>query len=231
MVHTRQSLYTPHMRLTPSVLALTLALTLTLIPAATEAASPARSTGRPVLLRQSRRTLLQDTREDLRKKTLERKTAAVKLSRTYESTELGVSIRYPKDWVAQQIMEREDNLLLAVMFLSPVTQQGLRRNANLVYEDLASNLSLEDYTRLAIRNEEEVLEGFNLIESARTTVAGNPAQRVLFSASNGALKMRFEQVWFIRNNRAHVWTYADASETFDDSVGIFERMLDSLIVQ
>jgi hypothetical protein len=43
--------------------------------------------------------------------------------------------------------------------------------------------------------------------------------------------MTFEQIWMLRGNTAHVWTFADSTSTFSKNVRTFYRMLDTLTVR
>ncbi len=127
----------------------------------------------------------------------------------------------------------ENELTLHVMFLSPTTNaQDVRENINLVTEDLVDKtMTLNAYTEMGIEKEQSYLENMKIIRSDRTVVTGFAAQKVIYTATATSIPMKFEQVWFLENGTAHVWTFADSADMFEQHVGLFEHMLDTLTVK
>lgn len=217
------------MRLFSLFLALSLFL-----PATTAAATtaPVTASGKPAITRQSRRTILSRMRQEAQKRVQKRAVTFVPLTETYENAEIGVSIRHPKDWKKDESLEQAGNLTLVVMFLSPVrAEKNLRENINFVLEDVDDGTTLQEYTELAIANEKSFLSDFTLLAKERVTLASWPAQRIRFRAVAAGNTMRFEQVWFMKGGLAHVWTFADAEETFDKNLETFRSMLDTLTIR
>lgn len=155
------------------------------------------------------------------------------LDKTFDNAEANVKIQYPSTW--QRLDERELNppLTLIVMFLSREQHpQGLHQNINLVLEDLTEPLTLSEYTKLGIAIEREFFDEYTMLSSDDILVAGTyRAHRVVFTASPNGQEMTFEQIWLLRGQKAHVWTFADSADVFDQHVKTFERMMDTLTVQ
>ncbi len=179
--------------------------------------------------RTSRRTLRKEIRAQDQLRLKARTADTVTLGSTYTNTDLGVEIKYPDGWDKQELLQQEGALTLAVMFLSPVGP-AIRQNINLVVETLPDGMTLDQYTELALDNEQALLPDFTLVSSASDTVAGQVARRVVFTANAGAGPMTFEQVWYLRDGTAHVWTFADDSKDFAPDAGTFDRMLNSLVL-
>ena len=155
------------------------------------------------------------------------------LDTTFDSDETGVKIQYPSSWQRLDLMQRTEPLTLIAMFLSHEEHPiGVRQNINLVVEDLPSALTLAEYTDLGIAMEREFFEHYALLRSDDVLLAGAyRAHKVLFTASPGGGAMTFEQIWLLRDKQAHVWTFADSADMFDEHVKTFERMMDTLTVQ
>lgn len=157
----------------------------------------------------------------------------VPLDKTFESPENGVKIQYPSSWQRFDLMEKNPPLTLIVMLLAKTRNgDGIRQNINLVTEDLPSPMSLADYTELGLAVERDFFEDYTLLKSEDTLIAGTyRAHRVYFTTKLPGGNMTFQQVWMLRGNKAHVWTFADASSVFDEHLGTFQRMLDTLTVR
>ncbi len=184
--------------------------------------------------RMSRRTLRATVREERVMRSERPRAALVPLSGEFSDIQSGVSIRYPLQWERQNLWEQDGALTLAVLFLSPLDASGttlIRQNINLVMEDIPKQMTLQEYTAAGIRNEELLLPEFQLISSQRSVIAGYPGQRVRFTARTDSGTMGFEQIWILRNGVAHIWTFADAAETFNANLVTFDAMLDTLIVR
>lgn len=157
----------------------------------------------------------------------------VSLDRTFESALAGVRIQYPSSWERSDLLQSNPPLTLIVMFLSPKESSlDLRQNINLVLEDLPAAMTLAEYTQLGIAMEKDFFDDYEVVESKDILLAGAyRAHRVIFTARTPEGDMTFEQLWTLRGNVAHVWTFADSASTFEQNVGTFERMMDTLTVQ
>lgn len=156
------------------------------------------------------------------------------LSAAYTNAEFGVSIRYPGAWELIDSNEREQNLTLVMMVLAPhqPSDADVRENVNLVVETLPSKtLTLEEYTKLGLAQEQQFFESFTLTESRRVLAGRFSAQQVSFDAIIQAQSLRYRQVWFLRDGQAYVWTFADHPATFGKHVAVFERMMDSMRIE
>ncbi len=185
------------------------------------------------LMARSRRTLRQNVRTAAAVQLRHRLASLISLPNVYESTEAGVSIRYPDKWQMRDLMQHEGNLTLVVMFLSNAPNEDLvQQNINLVLEKLSNpDLTLNEFSVEGLAKEAQVLDNYKLGSREWTTLAGQTADRVIFTATSNDLDMTFEQIWFIRSGIANVWTFADATENFAKHVPTFEAMLDTLIIK
>ncbi len=208
-----------------------------LMPFAVSAASltPQYNAATHTLQRPSRRTLRNSVQEGLSRLSRLPSINEVPLDRTYVSSDYHVKIQYPSSWEREDPMQSTPPLTLVVMFLSRNDRSAaVRQNINLVVEDLPTEMTLAEYTKLGIEMEQKFFGQFVLRQSSDIVLAGGAyrAHRIIFSASlNGGDVMTFEQIWMLKGRTAHVWTFADKAEVFEDHVRTFERMMDTLTVQ
>ena len=189
---------------------------------------PERHTERP-----SRRSLRAHVRESSALNLQNRSTNDVSLDRTFSDAGGSVKIQYPSSWERQDLNEHTPPLTLTVMFLSRDDRSdGVRQNVNLVVEDLESAMTLPQYTELGIKMEREYFGTIDLLTSDDILVAGTyRSHRIIFTAELSGGTMKFEQIWMLRDKKAHVWTFADTEDLFDAHVKTFERMMDTLVVE
>jgi len=155
------------------------------------------------------------------------------LRNPYRNNRFGFDIRYPDGWEVQHALQQQGGgLAAAVFFLSPFDEKTdvARENINLVVEDLPSSaFSLETYTTIALANVEAVFTRYTLTASQELLLQGMRAQRVTYEGGFGdGEPVAFEQIWFLRDGRAHVWTLAATPQTFDAHSLIFRQMMETL---
>ncbi|NOS68141.1 MAG: hypothetical protein HOO67_07340 [Candidatus Peribacteraceae bacterium] len=196
------------------------------------AAAFARVTNEPVQ-RPSRRVIRETAREATVWNPQMLSINELPLDRTYESAAFGVKFQFPSAWEHVNEPQETPPLTLVTMFLSRDERPaGFRQNVNMVIEALPSDMSLAEYTDMGIRIERDFFDHYALLQSEDITLAGfYLAHRVVFSASLDNGDMTFEQIWLLRGRQAYVWTFADSTEAFDEHVGTFEKMMDTLTVR
>ncbi len=222
----------PHMVLRQPILSAILLLGI-LIPGAASARLPGDLGIGREHARRSARTIRAEVHEsDTFRNPFQPTVRGVALDRTFTSRQYGLKMQYPSAWERQDLMQSTPPLTLVVMFLAREERENVRQNVNLVAEELASTMSLAEYTELGIAMEREFFDRYALLRSEDMRIAGvYPGHRVVFTASLNGGDMTFEQVWVLRGRTALVWTFADAADTFEENVKTFERMLDTLTLQ
>ena len=124
---------------------------------------------------------------------------------TYEEDRLGIVMQYPSDW------EKIAGLDGFVTFIAP------RESASTTYpagiglrvEELSSRtVSLEEITRVQIENLTQSYPDFDPIESSATTLAGNPAHKTEFTATDDKEEKRKAiQIWTLKDDKAYLFTH------------------------
>lgn len=183
--------------------------------------------------RATRRSIVESVKRTgmYRESNAEQLNAEVPLSNTYVRSDLNLRIAYPTGWELQSPDQTEGNLMLAAAFLSPVSSAygGFRQNVNLVIEDLPEPMSLSTYSEEGISKLGTLLQNVVLHRKSTTTLSsGAPAMDVVYSATVEGNRIRFEQIWYVIGNKAHVWTFADHPDVFEVHSRTFRRMISTL---
>ncbi len=136
------------------------------------------------------------------------------------------SIRHPKEW------KQETNPQMGVEFILMTARTSdkdeFKENVNLVTQDLSNtNLDLEKYTAIS---EEQIMEGMQnakIIKSERSTRHGETAQRLIYSGIYENRALKFEQYYWIKNNKVFVLTLTCETDQFDAYKEVGEEILKS----
>jgi len=144
---------------------------------------------------------------------------------TYENPTHGIRIKYPKDWTMQ-----EGFMGTVVVFLSPKADASdvFQENLNVGVEDLSGvSITLDEYTELTIDQMGQFITDFTVIESGKTTLAGNPAYKIVYTGSQAQYSIKWMQIWAIKDDKAYLITYTAETDSFSDFLEIVEAMISS----
>ena len=148
---------------------------------------------------------------------------------TYEDIATGISIQFPSNW------EKSVNLDNFVTFRAPPeTDTRIYPAAlGLKIQDLASqNVSLQEVTKVQISELKATNPNLKLLESTSTTLAGKPAHKVVFSATdNNQVERKAMQLWTIIDDKAILITYKAQSDKYSNYLPTIEKMIKSLKVK
>ncbi|MCX6742050.1 MAG: PsbP-related protein [Candidatus Pacearchaeota archaeon] len=145
---------------------------------------------------------------------------------TYDNSAYGIRITYPSNWEK----EEKSTGMVIVEFFSPKesVSDAITENLNVVIEDLSAQpMTLNEYTNLSIKNIKLYFTDVNMIDSSATTLGGNSAHKVVYTANMGQYNGKFMQVYTIRNNKAYVITYTAQPSTYSYYLDIINQMINS----
>ena len=147
---------------------------------------------------------------------------------TYENPESGISILYPSNW------EKLANLDNFVTFTAPPETDTRIYPAALglkVQELSSQNIPLQEITKVQMSDLKKSNPDLNVLESTPTTIAGKPAQKIVFSAiDNEDVERKAMQIWTAIGNKAVLITYKADPDKFSSYLPTIERMIDSFKV-
>jgi hypothetical protein len=148
---------------------------------------------------------------------------------TYEDIATGISIQFPSNW------EKSVNLDNFVTFRAPPeTDTRIYPAAlGLKIQDLSSqNVSLQEVTKVQMSELKTANPDLKLSESTSTTLAGKPAHKVVFSATdNNQVERKAMQLWTVIGDKAILITYKAQPDNYSNYLPIIEKMIKSLKVK
>jgi hypothetical protein len=145
---------------------------------------------------------------------------------TYTNSIYGITIQYPQDWRKQ---EDSDAGGLSVMFIRPKESDSdtFRDDVIIHVSNMSVPETLDVVTQNLIQELEQSSHDFKLIDSTPTTLAGNPAHKIVFSSKVVQYSMKSMYVYTIKNNNMYMVLYSAQSYRYSDSLGIAQQMIDS----
>jgi hypothetical protein len=136
---------------------------------------------------------------------------------TYTSTK-GFSIKYPSDWTK----EANQSGALDVLFVLPTNNAAENLNVQVINTtDTLSNRTAN------ILGQVQDLPDFSRIEAGNATLAGNPAYKVVYTATIDGNKFKLTQIWTVKNGKEYFITYKAAPNNYDQYAGTAQQMIDS----
>ena len=128
----------------------------------------------------------------------------------YSNQDYGVEMKYPYGW---DVNEEAEGIVVAFVSPTESADDRFRESVNLVMNDLSGqDMDLETYSSLAVQHIADTLQNMELEESASTTLDGNPAMGVIYTADGTYGRLRFLQVWTIKDDISYILTYTSESE-------------------
>jgi hypothetical protein len=157
-------------------------------------------------------------------------------SRSYSNPVFGINLEYPITWSAFELNSRfRDNVTFGVALLrAPLDnvsdKYAERINFNTQVFD-SKNTTLDAYTS-SILNSYANTSGVKVLESSATSLAGQPAHKVVFLDDRvDPLKLKKMQVWSVFNNsKSYVVTFGAEESKFQGYLPLFQNILNSIQV-
>ncbi len=145
---------------------------------------------------------------------------------TYENSNLGIKIQYPSNWTK---IENITNGF--VQFFSP--KKGFMdpyTESLSIFLSNSQNMSLDQYVGYNIDSIKRVPE-FKIIESSSTILAGNQAQKIVYTGKltpPSQLDVTVMLIVAVKDNIGYIVNYSSDPEGYIDHLPIIQKMIDSL---
>jgi hypothetical protein len=140
------------------------------------------------------------------------------------------SIEYPENWELNKSGQMGTNFIL----LSPLTsdQDQFKENVNLLIQDLTGyNLDLDQYVEISEGQVNTMITDGNIIESERISNSDINYHKLIYTGKQGIYDLKFEQYFWVIENKAYVLTLTTEEEQFDSFQKIGERILNSFEIR
>ena len=148
---------------------------------------------------------------------------------TYEDITTGISIQFPSNW------EKSVNLDNFVTFRAPPETDSRVYPAALglkIQELTSQNVSLQEITKVQMSELKKSNPNLELSESTSTTLAGKPAYKIVFSATdNNQVERKAMQLWTVIGNKAILITYKAQPDKYSSYLPTIEKMIGSFQVK
>jgi len=115
---------------------------------------------------------------------------------------------------------------VVVLFLLPTN--NVSENLNIVVdESLGPSMTLKEQTQANIEQLQLDHPDFKLLESGNTTLADNPAYKIVYTTSANQNHIKVMQVWTLSNGTYYQITYKTEPGNYDKYVGTAQQMINS----
>ena len=138
------------------------------------------------------------------------------------------SIQYPADWELNQSGQMGTTFIL----FSPLSsdQDKFKDNVNLLIQDLSGhNLNLDKYAEISEGQVRTMITNSTLIESKRIKNGSKEFHRMIYTGDQGMFHLKFEQFYWVNNEKAYVLTLTCEQDKFSDFKDVGETILNSFI--
>ncbi len=147
---------------------------------------------------------------------------------TYENPIFGIKILYPSNWDKQENSSSSNNSTLydIVTFSPPLKNSSNIIGKLAVKVDNISDIkptTLADYADAIIS---DLKQDFRVTES-NTTLAGNPAYKILYTGLEESVDLQAMLVMAIKGDRAYIISYTAEPENFSYYLPTVQKMIDS----
>lgn len=144
--------------------------------------------------------------------------------------ETDYSIQYPDSFE----LDKSGQMGLSFILLSRQTsdQDLFRENINLLVQNLGGhNVNLDKYVEISIDQLNTVITDGKLLDSRRLKGDGSEYHQVVFSGKQGQFDLKWQQLYWIRNNKAYVLTLTCEASQYDNYVDIGKKVLNTFRIK
>lgn len=140
------------------------------------------------------------------------------------------SIQYPSEWELNQ----SGQMGTAFILFSPLESKNdqFKDNINLLIQDLAGhNIDLDKYAEISEGQIKTMITNSTLIESKRIKSGSGEHHRMIFTGDQGIFHLRFDQYYWINNDKAFVLTFTCEKDKFSQYKEVGELILNSFVLK
>jgi hypothetical protein len=140
------------------------------------------------------------------------------------------SIQYPDNWDLDQKGQLGTSFVLFSKPSSP--QDKFRENVNLLVQDLTGhNITLDKYVETSKGQIKSMINKVNILESKKLNANGTDFEQIVFTGSQGKYDLKFEQYYWVKNQKAYVLTFTCEISEFNNFKVAGEKILNSFRIK
>jgi len=136
------------------------------------------------------------------------------------------SIQYPKEWELNESGQMGTSFILFSALENDEDQ--FRENMNLIVQDLQGrSVDLDAFTEISEEQVKSMMTNCTLYESKRIKKGSQEYHKLIYSADQGAFSLKFEQLYWIENDKAYILTLTCEQSKFSSFKEVGEKILNS----
>lgn len=139
------------------------------------------------------------------------------------------SIQYPPAWELTQSGQMGTRFII----LSPLESDtdAFRENVNLLIQDLTGyGLDLDKFTEISEGQIKTMINNSSIVESKRVKNKSTEYQRIIYTGDQGVYHLKFEQYYWVLNEKAHVLTFTSEQTRYDAFRETAEKIMNSFTI-
>jgi hypothetical protein len=142
---------------------------------------------------------------------------------TYDSAK-GFTIKFPSDWPK----DVPKSGAISVLFGMPTNNAA--ENLNVQVWNRSVNETLSNRTALTLAAIQD-LSNFTEFSEGSTTLSGNPAYKIVYTATYDGEYMKFSQTWTLKYGKEYLITYKATPKNFETYESTAQQMIDSFKIK
>jgi serine/threonine-protein kinase len=147
--------------------------------------------------------------------------------RTYQNPDYAIKMQYPSDWLASKSGLRDYTNVIA--FYSPLENISdvFPEHLTLSITGYSQHITLQKFN--TVLNNTLRQPGVKIIESNPTTLAGNPAHKIVFLPPTDNVPFKFETmlVWTVKSDKVYIMSYNAEAARYPTYLSTIQKMIDS----
>jgi len=139
-------------------------------------------------------------------------------------------IKYPSDWD----VDKNGQMGTSFFLFSPLSDESdkFKENVNLLIQDLTGhNLTLDQFVELSNNQIKTMVTDGQIILSDRITDDEIEYQKIIYSGKQGIFDLKFEQFYWVLDDKAYVLTLTCENSQFNKYQKIGEEILNSFVIK
>lgn len=137
---------------------------------------------------------------------------------TYENSVYAIKINYPQDWTKQEVTVPN----FRVIFYSPYEEVHVS-----VLDYSPKQVTLDMVIQEIIQKVRMEVPNVKMGDPTPTTLAGYPAQMLVYTVPTGQSDIKMLNVYTVINNKSYVISYWAPSTRYQDFIQTVQQMIDS----